>query len=98
MEHNELEGQQIIGWDPVKETIRSWIFDSDGGFGGSLWSKRGDNKWYAHTHFTLADGRKASAMHVYTKINDTTYTFESRARDIDGQLLPNIGPFTVNKK
>src|SRR5262249_31792206 len=28
----DLEGEQIIGWDPAKEKIRSWIFDSDGGF------------------------------------------------------------------
>jgi uncharacterized protein (TIGR02246 family) len=27
-------GVQIIGWDPVVAGIRSWIFDSDGGFGG----------------------------------------------------------------
>ena len=27
-----LEGTQVIGWDPAAGTIRSWMFDSDGGF------------------------------------------------------------------
>ena len=93
----ELDGHQIIGWDPSENKIRSWIFDSDGGFGESTWSQDGAN-WYASTVFTLSDGRKASTTHVYTKINDNTYTFASNDRDIDGQILPNIGPFTFIRK
>ena len=26
-------GTEIIGWDPRANRIRSWVFDSDGGFG-----------------------------------------------------------------
>ncbi|MCA9172309.1 MAG: SgcJ/EcaC family oxidoreductase, partial [Planctomycetales bacterium] len=29
----DFEGTQVIGWDPTRQTIRSWTFDSDGGFG-----------------------------------------------------------------
>ena len=29
------DGWEIIGWDPVRQQIRSWIFDSYGGFGES---------------------------------------------------------------
>ena len=35
---------EIIGWDPVRQQIRSWIFDSNGGFGsrpGSMTGKTG---------------------------------------------------------
>ena len=28
----DLEGTQVIGWDPAAGRIRSWVFDSDGGF------------------------------------------------------------------
>ena len=28
-----LSGTQRIGWDPVRQQIRSWVFDSEGGFG-----------------------------------------------------------------
>ena len=39
-----LEGWQIIGWDPVEQKIRSWIFDSEGGYGQSFWTRDG-NRW-----------------------------------------------------
>lgn len=96
-EQKELSGEQIIGWDPIEKTICSWIFDSDGGFGKSTWTKQ-ENSWYATTIFTLFDGRRASATHVYTKVNENTYTFSSQNRDIDGKVLPNIGPFKAMKR
>lgn len=89
----KLEGQQIIAWDPAEKKMRSWIFDSDGGIGESVWSQQGDS-WFADTLFTLPDGRKATAVHIYKKIDDKTYTFASENRDIHGRLLPNLGPFT----
>lgn len=88
----ELMGQQIIAWDPSEKRVRSWVFDSDGGFGQSLWSRQGEN-WYAETVYTLPDGRKASATHVYTNVDNNSYTFSSVGRDVDGQMLPDIGPF-----
>lgn len=94
---DNLEGYQVIGWDPAENRLRSWLFDTDGGFGQSVWLQQ-DNSWISSTVFTLSDGRKASATHVYTKIDDNTYTFESENRDIDGEVLPDIGPFTVVKK
>lgn len=94
LNYKQIEGVQIIGWDPIKERIRSWIFDSDGGFGDGVWSAA-DNALYTRVFFTTADGQKASATHVYTKVDDNTYTFASENRAIDGSLLPNIGPFKV---
>jgi len=93
----ELKGQQIVGWDPRDGSVRSWIFDSDGGFGECSWIKE-DKSWYAKTLFVLADGRVASATHIYTKIDDKNYTFSSVGRDINGEVLPDIGPFTAVKK
>ncbi len=40
----DVEGTQVIGWDPEKKCIRSWIFDSKGGFGEGDWSRAG-NEW-----------------------------------------------------
>lgn len=42
----EMEGLQIIGWDPIEQKVRSWVYDSDGGFGTGVWSKNGDS-WNA---------------------------------------------------
>lgn len=89
-----LEGEQIIAWDSSKKQIRSWIFDSDGGFGEGVWKKDGD-RWYMTLSYVLADGRKASATNIYRKMDDNSYTWASIDRDVDGEVLPSIDPVTV---
>jgi uncharacterized protein (TIGR02246 family) len=29
---------QRIGWDPLAKRVRSWVFDSEGGYGESIWT------------------------------------------------------------
>ncbi|HTU25438.1 MAG TPA: SgcJ/EcaC family oxidoreductase, partial [Pirellulales bacterium] len=38
-----IEGVHRIGWDPLAKTVRSWMFDSEGGFGESLWTAGEDD-------------------------------------------------------
>jgi uncharacterized protein (TIGR02246 family) len=94
---DELEGTQVIGWDPAAGTIRSWMFDSDGGFGEGTWSKK-DNRWIVKFNQVLPDGRKASATNIYTLVDDNTYTWQSIARQVDGQFLPNVEPVKIVRK
>lgn len=89
-----FEGKQIIAWDPIEEHVRSWVFDSDGGFGEGVWEKQGDT-WYAKINYTLSDGSRATATNIYSKINDSTYTFAAINREVDGEVLPNIDPVKV---
>lgn len=93
---DDIEGKQIIAWDPVKKVIRSWVFDSDGGFGEGTW-ERGDKSWYAPMLFTLGDGRIGSSINIYTPVDDHSYTFASIEREIDGEILPDMDPVTVKK-
>jgi len=93
-EGDDLEGTQVIGWDPVNETIRSWMFDSDGGFGEGIWSRR-DNTWVVKFQQTLADGRTASATNVYTLVDGNSFTWKSIGRQVDGEYMPNIGEVTI---
>lgn len=93
---DDIEGKQIIAWDPVKEVIRSWVFDSDGGFGEGSWEKV-DKSWYATIHYTLGDGRVASSENIYTPVDDHSYTFASVEREVDGEILPDMNPVTVEK-
>ena len=37
------EISEIIGWDPERQQIRSWVFTSDGRFAEGLWSRAGDS-------------------------------------------------------
>lgn len=97
-EQRELSGTQIIAWDPAKKVIRSWLFDTDGGFGEAEWHQKGDNKWIVENAFTLPDGRVGSSINVYTKIDADSYSFESTGRQIEGEILPNIEPVKVVRK
>ena len=36
------EISEIIGWDPGRQQLRSWVFTSDGRFAEGLWSRAGD--------------------------------------------------------
>ena len=90
----DMSGTQVIGWDPAAETIRSWVFDSEGGFTEGIWTKRGDG-WSIRAVGVLPDGRKSSMVNILRKIDDNTFTFESIGREIDGELLPNIDEVTV---
>jgi len=93
---SDLSGVQVIGWDPVAEKIRSWVFDSDGGFGSSTWKKK-DNKWVVNSSATLADGRKASAAKVLTIVADKTITMQATGRTLDGNILPNLEPIKLTR-
>jgi uncharacterized protein (TIGR02246 family) len=86
---DDLEGNQVIGWDPAAETIRSWMFDSDGGFGEGVWTRKGES-WVVKFSQVLADGRTATATNVYTRIDDNSYKWKSIGRTIDGELQPNV--------
>lgn len=92
-----MEGMQIIGWDPIKQSLQSWIFDSDGGNGTGAWTKKGDT-WEVAVTYTLSDGKKASATNIYTKVDNDHYRFASINRKVDGKDLPDIEPVTVKRE
>ncbi|MCE9548403.1 MAG: SgcJ/EcaC family oxidoreductase [Planctomycetia bacterium] len=89
-----LRGMQIIAWDPAAKRIRSWAFDSTGGFAEGKWRQDGD-RWIIQSDSTLADGKKGSAVNVLKKVDDDHYTWKSSARQIDGEMQPNIDEVPV---
>ena len=93
----DMAGMQIIGWDPATKQIRSWVFDSDGGFGQATWQKK-DNRWYIQQTGVLPDGRKSSAVNIVTRLDDNTCTLQSVHRTVDGELLPNIDEVKIVKE
>lgn len=93
----DMAGMQIIGWDPSAKQIRSWVFDSDGGFGEGVWTHQGD-RWFVHQTGTLPDGRKSSSVNVLKRIDDNTCTLQSVDRMVDGELQPNIDEVEIAKE
>ncbi len=93
----DLEGTQVIGWDPLGKKIRSWIFDTKAGFGEGEWSSAG-NKWTVKVKSTLGTGEKASSINIYTYVDPNSFTWQSVSREVDGELLPDIDEVTVVRK
>ncbi|WP_437223011.1 YybH family protein [Planctomicrobium sp. SH661] len=85
----DMAGFQIVGWDPTTQKIRSWVFDSSGGFGEGTWTRKNDT-WYIHATGTEADGRKSSAVNIMKQIDQNTMSWQSVNRVTGGELLPNV--------
>ncbi len=93
----DMAGMQVIGWDPSTKQIRSWVFDSDGGFGQATWTKKGD-RWYIEQSGVLPDGRKSTAVNIITRLDDNTCTIQSVNRMVDGELQPNVDEVQIAKE
>jgi uncharacterized protein (TIGR02246 family) len=87
-------GLQVIGWDPNQKLIRSWLFDSDGGFISGTWTQR-DDRWVVQSVATLADGGTGSYTSIFRPTDEANYTWQKINRVIDGKILPNIDEIVV---
>ncbi len=85
----DLSGMQIIGWDAAAKAIRSWTFDSDGGYAEATWTFKKD-RWYISNKGVLADGRKASMTNVIKPVDANSFTWQTIERTAGGELLPNV--------
>jgi uncharacterized protein (TIGR02246 family) len=93
----DMAGMQIIGWDPVAKRIRSWVFDSDGGFAEGQWTRKGE-RWLIQQQGTAPNGSKSSAVNVITRIDADSFTWQSIHRESDGDVLPNVDEALVVRK
>jgi uncharacterized protein (TIGR02246 family) len=92
----ETDGWEIVGWDPDRQQIRSWIFDSNGGFGESSWSYD-DGHWLIRASNVLPDGSRSTAENVLTRIDDDQFTWKSQNRTLDGESQPAVPKVVVHR-
>jgi uncharacterized protein (TIGR02246 family) len=83
-----MEGWQIIGWDPIEKSMRSWTFDDEGGFSEGRWTRDGQ-RWLLRETGITQDGSRTSADNTFSKISDDRFTWESNNRTLDGD--PQLG-------
>jgi uncharacterized protein (TIGR02246 family) len=93
-DQESLEGVQVIGWDPARGAIRSWMFDSDGAFGEGDWSEE-NGVWVVRSRMTLADGQEAQNTLIYTPRDENSYFWQAIGRKVSGRFLPNIKKILV---
>ena len=90
-------GTQMFGRDNAEGGIRSWVFQSDGGFGDGLWTRDGKN-WTVDFGGVTADGKKLSATVNYVRVNADTFTWQSVQQTVDGQPIADTQPIKVTKQ
>ena len=91
-----LEGTQVIGFDASLGKIRSWTFDSDGGFAEGFWTRDG-NTWTVKTSQTLSNGQIGSSTNIYQFVNNNEFKWKSIGRQIEGEYMPNVEAITVHR-
>jgi uncharacterized protein (TIGR02246 family) len=92
-----LNVTQRIGWDPLTRQIKSWVFDSEGGYGDALWSRDG-NRWIIKSTGVLPDGRTVTATNVLTRSGPTTARWASTERIVAGQIIPDPAESVMVRK
>ncbi len=89
-------GTEVIGYDPRAHRIHSWTFDTDGGFGESVWNRDGDHWTVKHTN-VRPDGGELSATHILTRTDDNTIRLQSKDRFLNGRKQPDVGELTIKR-
>ncbi|MCA9443524.1 MAG: nuclear transport factor 2 family protein [Candidatus Omnitrophica bacterium] len=84
-----ISATQWIGWDPVEKKIRSWLFDSNGGYGEGTWSQEGKS-WVVDSKTTLPSEKVIHEKLILTFVDANQMTFEATDRTLDGEPLPNV--------
>lgn len=72
---------QRIGWDPSQGRIRSWLFDTDGGFSEGIWTPT-ELGWMIRTEGVLPDGNTASATVLYELVDRDRFVMRGMHRVI----------------
>jgi uncharacterized protein (TIGR02246 family) len=80
---------QRIGWDPVEGALRSWTFDSDGGFAEGEWAADGAG-WIIKSEATMPNGSTGSATVTITPKDQDHFVVESTDRIVGGAPEPDF--------
>lgn len=90
----DVTGMQFVGWDPAQKQVRSWVFDSDGGFAEGVWSRSG-GRWLVKTKATMSDGTTASSTSILRPLDGGSFAWQKIDRVVGGEILPNIDEVVI---
>lgn len=91
-----MKGTQRIGWDPQAKQIRSWTFDSAGGFGEAVWTPV-DDRWVVKAKAVTAGGVSASATRTLTRATEDRVIWTATDRLAGDEQLPDLAVTMVRK-
>ena len=90
-------GTQIIGWDPQKQQIRSWVFDSLGSFGEGTWQSQG-TRWVIKNRGVVRSGLTTSSTQVIEMVNNDAARLTSFDRSVGDDTLDDIDEVMMVRK
>ncbi len=79
---------QLVGWDPIEGAIRSWAFDSRGGFGEGAWEREAA-VWTSNNVGVLPSGQTGTSVNTIQVLNPNSFVWKSTAREVEGQPIPD---------
>ena len=89
-------GFEIIGYDPSRNRVRSWLYFADGTFGSGDWIGEEDH-WRVKMTQTLEDGRKATGTYVIRPTDENTMVVKVVDRQIGGAPMPSGKEVTLSR-
>jgi hypothetical protein len=93
----DLKGTQRIGWDPISKQIKSWVFDSRGGYGEGHWSRSGD-QWIVKSSGVRPDGLTTSATQTLRRVSKDRLLWSSTSRTLGGETRDDLHEFMMVRK
>ncbi len=92
-----MNGVQRIGWDPIRRELRSWVFDSEGGYVEGTWKRNGD-QWLVTSRGFNAAGDAASGVAVYTIFDAERITWQYRNLVVGNELREDTAPIVMVRR
>jgi uncharacterized protein (TIGR02246 family) len=84
-----MQVTQRIGWDPLTKRFKSWVFDSEGGYGEGSWTPT-ETGWLIKATSVHSDGSTASATNHIEPTGLDRYEFRSVDRVVGNDVLPPV--------
>ena len=91
-----MESRQRVGWDPLTKSVRSWVFDSDGGFGEGRWAVV-DGTWIVKSMAVLPDGTTGSATIFIEPTSEDRFLMKGFDRVLGQTVEPDFEATIVRK-
>jgi len=95
-DERKTEVRQIIGYNPQLNTLVSWHFTPNGGFGRGQWAKVSDG-WRQESSGLLPNGVTTTATYTLKPRSKTSFTWQSTERFIGGVSIPDSGVLVLNR-
>jgi uncharacterized protein (TIGR02246 family) len=91
-----MDSVQRVGWDPLRQQVRSWLFDSDGGYGDGEWTAFEDG-YLIRSSAVMPDGTIGSANIEARKVSDSQFVLKGTNRIVAGEPVEDF-EITVSKQ